>query len=234
MLPGMGAQGNPFEVAERLLAERAPTDLPTLALANTVSDTLGKVLRAFDLPDLDGEEPDDMWCQTKAVIYLGLLAGRGLRATMLLAGFGYGVEALAFKRRLVEVHARVKRVTDPVNGAQHARGWLRGQDKKASSVVELPEGAWHLYSHVVHADYRAAEGHLAHHREGDRVDFTLLPTRDLEKANAIVAMSAVETRDVAARIADFRGLRINGLDELDAELEAALTRWVRPADAGKR
>jgi len=223
-----GENANPFDAAEQFLAARADSDLPALWLANLVSDTLGKVLQAVELPHLDGEEPDDEWNQTKALILLGLLAGRSHRATMLLLEHGYDAEALAFKRRLVEVHARVRRVTDPVNGAQRARDWLRGQDRKPSSVVELPEGAWHLYSHLVHADFRAAEHHLVKHHEGGRVSFALLPLRNVDIANATLTMSSAETRDVAAVIADFKGLRINGLETLDDELQTALKRWVEP------
>jgi hypothetical protein len=90
---------------------------------------------------------------------------------------------------------------------------------------------WHLYSNLVHADYRAAENHLAVHHDDGRVSFALLPLRDARKANATLVMSAAETRDVAATIAAFKGLRINGLNELDAHLKAALKQWVEPAGA---
>jgi hypothetical protein len=70
-----------------------------------------------------------------------VLAARSLRATMALLSVGYQAEALAFKRRLVELHARAQRITDPRSGAQRAREWLVGRDRKPSGVVELPEGA---------------------------------------------------------------------------------------------
>lgn len=226
-----GRAATPFDAAERVLSRQAPEHLPTLELADRVSDALGKVMQAFDLPHCADEEPPDEWVQTKALLYLGLLAGRSLRSLMLLLEHGYDAEALAFQRRLVEIHARAQRVVDRQAGAQRAREWLRGQDKKPSGVVELPPGAWQLYSHPVHADYRAAEHHLVDRRADGTVQFTLLPHRNIDKANATATIAAAETRDVAATIADFKQLRINGLERLDADVHEALARWVVPADA---
>ncbi len=227
-----GSSASPFDQSERYLAERASTDLPTLHLADTVSHTLGLVLQAFQLPYFDGDDPSDEWVQSKALIYLGLLAGRSLRAVMLLAEHGYDVEALAFKRRLVEIHARTARIVDPDHGPQRARDWLDGRDRKPSAVVDLPEGAWANYSHVVHADYRAAEHHLVQRHDDGRVNFTLLPARDTDRANATLAMSAAETRDVAVEISVFKSLRINGLDALDKAVRDGLNRWVVPDAEG--
>jgi hypothetical protein len=219
----------PFPRAEKFLSERAPDDLPALELTDVASDVLGVVMERIELPDVEGV-PDDAWIQTKAVVYLGLLAGRSARGAAALLRCGYDSEALLFKRRLDEIHARIQRVTDNDHGPDRAREWLAGRDRKPSAVVELPDGAWHLHSHVAHADYRAVEHHLVEIDDSGRTILTLLPHRDPVKGNATAVMCAMLTRDVAAVIADFRGLRINGLDALDAALHEGADRWLVPED----
>src|SRR4051794_12450324 len=113
----------PFERAEKFLSDRAAIDLPDLALADATADVLGKVLERVELPYITGEPTDD-WVQTKAAMYLGVLAGRSLRSAVVLLRTGYDSEALVFKRRLDEIHARLKRVTDAQHGAERAREWL--------------------------------------------------------------------------------------------------------------
>jgi hypothetical protein len=221
----------PFEWAEHTLSERATDDLPTLHLADVASSVLGMVLQRVELPARGDADPGDPWYQIKALLYLGVLAGRSLRATMALLCVGYDAEALAFKRRLVEIHARAQRVTDERNGGRHARDWLRGKDQRPSSVVALPDGAWHSYSHLVHADYRAVEHHLVKRHNDGRTTFSLLPMRNVEIANATLVMSASETRDVAAVTAAHMRLAIKGLEALDAELRAAMDRYVTGAAA---
>jgi hypothetical protein len=219
----------PFLRAEQFLRERAEIDLPELSLADVTADVLGKVLERVRLPELEGEPSDD-WIKTKALMYLGVLAGRSLRSVVVLLRSGYDSEALVFKRRLDEITARVGRVTDYRNGAQRARAWLAGKDRTASSVVELPEGSWALHSHVAHADFRAVEQHLVERRDNGRTDFTLLPHRSIDKAIRIGVMSAVLTHDVAHAIAAFKQLAINGIDEYEAALLAAADRWLRPPE----
>jgi hypothetical protein len=68
-----------------------------------------------------------------------VLAARSLHSVTVLLRSGYDSEALVFKRRLDEIHARVLRVTDAQHGAQRARDWLDGKDRKPSSVVALPQ-----------------------------------------------------------------------------------------------
>ena len=216
----------PFPRAERLLGGRAETDLPALTLADRVSDTLGLVLEKIDLPRKQ-DEGDDRWYQTQAVLYLGLLAGRSLRAMMALYRLGYEAEALVFKRRLSEVNARVNRVVDEQHGAERARNWLEGRDRKPSSVVEVPRELWDGLSHVAHADFRAVEQHLVAPRADGLSNFALLPIRATEKANASLALAAAETRDLTLAIASFRRLRINGIEALDAALEDAADRYIR-------
>ncbi len=219
----------PFLRAEKFLRQRAEVDLPNLALADETAHVLGKVLERIDLPELEGRPPSDLWTQTKALMYLGVLAGRSLRSVVILLRSGYDSEALVFKRRLDEINARVKRVTDAAHGAQRARDWLSGKDRKPSSVVELPEEWWTLHSHVAHADYRAVEHHLVERRSDGRTDFTLLPRRSVDKAMMIGVMSAVLTRDVAYTIATFKHLSINGDEAYEDALLAAVDRWLRPA-----
>ncbi|MDX6704208.1 MAG: hypothetical protein QOI48_54 [Solirubrobacteraceae bacterium] len=218
----------PFLRAETFLRGRAEIDLPELSLADVTADVLGKVLERLDLPEPDGE-PSDEWIQTKALMYLGVLAGRSLRSVVVLLRSGYDSEALVFKRRLDEIAARVQRVADVEHGAQRARDWLAGKDRKPSSVVELPEGSWARHSHVAHADYRAVEQHLVERRDG-RTDFTLIPHRTIDKATRIGLISAVLTRDIAYGIAAFKELTIDGDEDYEAALLASVDRWLRPPD----
>lgn len=211
-----------FDWAERELTSRAADDLPALDLADEVSDLIGKVLQAVALPERSPAEQDNEWKQTKALMYLGLLAGRSLRGIMLLLRAGYDAEALILKRRLIEIHARADRITHPTNGPQHATAWLEGQDGGEQKVTRLPQEDWASYSRLAHADYRAVENHLARRDGSGRTTFSLLPQRHVERANLILLASAVETRDVAATIVDFKRGAIDGLDALDAKLRAAL------------
>lgn len=219
----------PFLRAEKFLAERAQIDLPELALADVTADVLGRVLERIDLPEPEGE-PSDEWIQTKALMYLGVLAGRSLRSVVVLLRSGYDSEALVFKRRLDEITARVKRVADAEQGARRARDWLAGKDRNPSSVVDLPEGSWALHSHVAHADYRAVEQHLVERRDDGRTHFTLIPHRSIDKATRIGVMSAVLTHDIAYEIAAFKQLAIDGDEGYEAALLASVDRWLRPPD----
>lgn len=233
--PQLDLRLRPFPRAEKFLAERAAADLEALGLIDEAADTLGLVLEQVNLPHV--HNPDDAWLQTKALIYLGVLAGRSLRAVGALLRFGYAPEALVFKRRLDEIHARVQRVTHPQDGAQRARAWLAGRDSTAAKVVELDIASWHMHSHVAHADYRAVEQHLVEPGQGGLANFTLLPHRDIALANMTAVMCAVLARDVAAVIADFKGLPLSGADALDTHLKAGIHRWLTPPDgdqAGER
>jgi hypothetical protein len=200
----------PFPRAEKFLRERSEIGLPDLSLADVTADVLGKILERIQLPELDGE-PTDAWIQTKALMYLGVLAGRSLRSVVVLLRSGYDSEALVFKRRLDEITARVKRVSDATNGAQHASDWLAGKDRKASSVVELPERSWDLHSHVAHADFEPWSSIWS------SAATTVAPTSrcfltGASKATMIGVMSAVLTRDITYEIAGFKQLAINGDD----------------------
>jgi hypothetical protein len=219
----------PFEQAEKFLSARADADIPELALGDVASHVLGKVLQRIQLPYIDGE-PDDEWTQTKALLYLGTLAGRSTRVALWLLRAGYESEALVFKRRLDEIDGRIARVTDPEHGAQRARDWLSGKDKRASEVYVLSSEAWHLHSHVAHADYRAVEQHLVDRQDDGMNFFTLLPQRNPDKASIIAVTCAVSVRNAAQAIADFKGLGINGAEDFDAALEAAVKHWLVPPD----
>lgn len=219
----------PFPRAETFLDGRANDDLPMLALTEYTSDLLGVVLQELDLPKLEGE-PSDHWMQTRALLYLGVLAARSLRAMMALLRLGYDAEALIFQRRLSEIHARVQRCVDEKNGAQHARDWLEGKDSTAARVIELPQGAWELLSHVAHADYRAVEHHLVTPRDDGLSNFMVLPLRRTEVANAMLVLNAGHVRDVANLIAFFAGVEINDLAKLDAELDAASAHYLPDPD----
>lgn len=224
--------GSPFGWAEQTLASRAVDDLPVLALANDVAHLAGLVLQSFTLPYTDPAEQDDRWFQTKALVYLGILAARSLRLVMLTVEHGYEAEAIAMKRRLDEVHARTDRVLNQTSGAQRAREWLQGRDGKPGKIVELPPGAWALHSHLVHADYRAVEHHLIQRHDDGTVNFALLPLRDSAMSNAILTMACASARDVVVQIAGFVGTQVSGLDVVDRQIREALAQWVVPGEAG--
>jgi hypothetical protein len=215
----------PFPRAEAFLDARAESDLPMLDLADRISDMLGMVLEKVELPKVEGV-PSDRWQQTRAAMYLGMLAGRSLRAEMALLRLGYDAEAFVFQRRIIEIHARIQRVLEHDHGPQHARDWLQGRERKASSVIEIPKWWWDGLSHVAHADYRAAEQHLLRSRSDGLHDFLLLPVRDPSIANASLVNDAASVRDVAVAVANFVKHKIPGLTKLDGELAAAADTWL--------
>lgn len=159
-------------------------------------------------------------------MYLGMLAGRSLRAEMALLRLGYDAEAFIFQRRIIETHARIQRVLERDHGPQHVRDWLQGRDRKASSVIEIPKCWWDGLSHVAHADHRAAEQHLFRSRSDGMHDFLLLPVRDPSIANASLVNDTASVRDVAVAIANYIRRKVPGLAKLDAELAAAADTWL--------
>ena len=220
----------PFPRAEKFLIDNADEHLPTLALADQASDVLGLVLQAFNLPRRGVDDPGDGWFQTQALIYLGMLAGRSLRSLMALLRYGYDAEALVFKRRLSETLARVERIVDPGSGGQRARAWLSGKDKKPSSVVELPDGAWNYMSHIAHADFRAAEQHLVAPGDDGLSNFTLLPARDGRRANGLLVLAIMDVRLISDLIADFKGVSSGLPRGLDSDIVAASERYISKAE----
>jgi len=223
----------PFLRAEGYLSERADADLPTLELADRVSDMIGVVLQDITLPPHDGE-PNDAWEQRRAAMYLGILGARSLRSQMVLQRYGYDAEAYVFQRRIIEIHSRVERIVDPVNGPQRAREWLKGGDSKPSRVVDIPQWFWNGLSHVAHADYRAVQQHLIRPRDDGQNDFIVLPYRSIDGGNAALLHSASLGLEIVLYITRLVGReKVAGMEQLTADLAAAARRWMKgPPEAG--
>lgn len=220
----------PFPRAEKYLSDRADEDLPCLALADRVTDLLGTVLEGVHLPV--EADPGDFWKQKQAAMYLGILAARSLRAQMLLQRWAYDAEAYVFQRRLTEINGRMQRIVDPANGAQRAREWLKGRDRKPSAVADIPRWFWDGLSHVAHADYRAVEQHLVKPLEDGRNEFIVLPRRSIRGGNTALLHSASLALEVAAQIARLVGYEtVDGLAQLSDDLDAAALEWMRDEPA---
>jgi hypothetical protein len=227
----LGCRLPPTPAPSRVLSdEQVAFDLPTFELAERVSGALGLVLQTVNVPAADGSGREDT-AQLRAALYLGILAGRSMRAIMALLRVGYGAEAFVFARRLVEIYARVERVLDEKNGPAQAAAWLKGGDRKPSSVVDVPDWYWHGMGRVAHADHRAVEQHLIRERPDGKADFMMLPMRDIALSNTTLVEASARTLEVAYRIAEHLGHRIEAYAEIEAELLAAAKSWLAPAEA---
>lgn len=223
---GLDESLRPFPRAESFLSSRADDDLPCLELADRVSDLIGVALEDITLPRLDGE-PDSLWEQRRAVMYLGILGARSIRGQMWLQRLGYDAEAYVFQRRLIEIESRMGRILDPVNGPQRANEWLRGGDSKPSKVVDIPQWFWNSLSHTAHADYRAVHQHLVRERSDGLHDFLILPYRSIDRGNAALVQSAGRGLGIVLHIKGFTGREeIEGMPQFLLDLQAASDKWL--------
>jgi hypothetical protein len=198
------------------------SQLPAYALADAATEALLWVIEraGFEAHDEEGEPPASFW-RAKALLYLGVLAVRTTRAAMAVLANGYEAEAMTYKRTLMEVHSRARRVATDDSGS-YAREWLRGRAGKPARAVGSfsPDDFWEMLSHSSHADHRAVENFLAISQPDGSTQLLTMPERRVDVSNATLASFAGETRDVANVIAVEHGLVIPGLRELDHALSA--------------
>jgi hypothetical protein len=217
-----------WERRETDLAQSAVEDLPALALADAASRLLGGIIyrAGFEAPESD-PPPASYW-QSRALLYLGLLAARSSRTIMLLLRHGYEAEAASVKRLLWECHSRARAVIDDESD-QYARTWLEGRSGKAAKAVGkygAPAGMWDFLSRSAHADPRAVENWLAISEADGSTRLVLLPERRPETANATLTMAASEARDIAVLISKARDIALPDISALDAALADSLSRWL--------
>jgi hypothetical protein len=202
-------------------------DLPAYRVVNGASEALLWVVSRASVPphEGDGEPPAAYW-RSKALLYLGLLGVRTTRAAMAVVAAGYEAESMTYKRALMEVHSRARRVVDDESGS-YAKEWLRGRAGKPAKAVGgfSPDDLWDMLSNSSHADHRAVENFLAISNDDGSTSLLLHPERRPEVSNPTLAMFASEARDIAALVASENGLTIPHLDQLDAAIREHL-----PAD----
>ena len=210
-----------FEAAEGRLRESASSDLPALHVLDVASDRLGWVLTRAGSEAVTEDPPPGSYERAKALLYVGLLAVRIARAAMAVMVNGYEPETLTYKRTLLELHSRARRIVDDQSG-EYARQWLKGRaGKPAGNLRDVPSGMWETLSHSSHADYRAVENFLAVSKS-DGTGLVLLPERRADLANATLATMAGEIRDVAGLIAREHDLAIPDWTELSALVKQTL------------
>lgn len=207
---------------EGALREAAWRELPAYALTNEATEALAWTLEraGFEAPEDQASPPASYW-RAKALLYLGVLAVRTTRAAMAVVASGYEGEAMTYKRGLMEIHSRVRRVVGDSSGG-YAREWLRNRAGKPAKAVGgyAPDGLWNMLSHSSHADHRAVENFLAISQTDGSTTLLTMPERRIDVSDATLAMCASETRDIAAAIAHEHNVEIPSLGALDALLKA--------------
>jgi hypothetical protein len=205
--------------------------LPSYRLADMATETLLSVLDQAGFESHESEaEPPPLYWRARALLYLGVLAVRATRAGMVVIASGYEAEAMNHKRTLMEVHSRVQRVVNDRSGV-YAREWLRGRAGKPQKAVGgyAPDDLWKMLSHSSHADHRAVENFLAISQPDGSTKLLSIPERRVDVSDAMLAMFASETRDIAVLIAQEHGVEMPDLAPLDVMLKAHPT-LQEPAD----
>jgi hypothetical protein len=192
-------------------------ELPAYHVAEAATEALLWVLDRAGFEPHQGEEgpPASYWRQ-KALLYLGVLAVRTTRAAMAVLAAGYEAESMTYKRALMEVHSRVRRVARDESG-EYARQWLQGRTGKPAKAVGgfSPDDFWEMLSHSSHADHRAVENFLAISQPDGSTKLVTTPERRVEVSNATLAVFAGETRDVASVVAAEHDLEVPHITEID-------------------
>jgi hypothetical protein len=195
-------------------------ELPAYNAANAATEALLWVIErsGFEAHEEDSGPPASYW-RAKALLYLGVLAVRTTRAAMAVIASGYEAEAMTYKRTLMEIHSRGRRVVDDASGS-YAREWLRGRAGKPAKAVGgySPDDFWDMLSHSSHADHRAIENFLAISNPDGSTTLLTMPERRQAVSNGTLAVFAGETRDVARLIAAEHDLSIPELELLDAAI----------------
>jgi hypothetical protein len=215
----------PISVDEDALRQTAETDLEGLAVADMATRVLALALQHAGFPAAPSDPPPPAYWRAKALLYIGTLALRTTRAAIAVVALGYGPEAMAYKRIVLELHTRALRVVNDHSG-QYARQWLEGRAGKPSKAVSghAPSDLWANLSFSSHADYRQVEQFLAVSRDDGSTHIVGGPERIPERDNATLAMFAGEARDIANLIAHEHGARLEGIETLDAAI-TALPPW---------
>lgn len=189
-----------FTRAERALLESVTDDLSALRVTDMATVLLGTVVGGVAVPPPERQPPPASWWRATALLYIGIHAVRTTRAAMVVIACGYTAEALAFKRIILELHSRARRVASDQSG-EYARNWLDGRGGKPSKAVSgfSPSDLWSNLSQSAHADPRHVENFLAiSEEEGTRI--VVAPERRPEVDNSTLAVFAGEVRDIAAII----------------------------------
>src|SRR3954464_11476345 len=216
---------------EGALRATVRADLPAYAIAEHATDALLWTLRHAGGEAYKGKgEPPACWWRAKALMYLGVITLRTVRAAMAVLSVGYEAEIMGYVRTLAEARGRALKVTADRSGS-YARQWLNrpGPGPPAGPVVDvLPKGLWDDLSHASHADPRAIENLGAIFR-GDGV-LNVAPERDVDRSNSSVAMLAGHAHAMAEIIAKEHKLTVPGLAEVEAALRMQ-SPWSEADDA---
>lgn len=222
-----------FDRAEERLRDTADEELAALGVVRQATEALSWALAQSDMPPApEGEPLPAAHAVGTALLFLGVMAHRAVRAAMALIAVGYEPEALGLKRLLTEIHARVKTIIEDSSG-QHAREWLEGRPPSTPRKLVAKHGdseVWKLYSESAHADAAAVKSWLLQ-RGADR-EWGIIgsPERRPEFANLVIVELAYEVRDIAVALATIRGLQPPALAALNRALNDAEARYLAPED----
>ncbi len=171
-----------YDKSERRLIASAAEELWTDALLDGIVDAAADVLDGASWRGTpDGAPP--RWVERHAAtLALGAMALRAARTTALTIRAGYGAEALADLRRLIEMAGHAQAVANDASG-QYAENWVQGRGKAASPRIAFgPESAdrpvWELMSAQAHAHYASYMNHSGMVDEDGRLIHGVGPRRD--------------------------------------------------------
>jgi hypothetical protein len=154
-----------YDNDERRLVATAAAELWTDALINDVVDAAAEILEGASWHETPKASPPRWRERSTAILALGAMALRSTRTAALTIRAGYGPEALADLRRLIEAAGHAQCVLDDTSG-QYAENWLRRRGKAGKPRIAFgPDSAddliWKLMSDQSHADFASYANHSA-------------------------------------------------------------------------
>jgi hypothetical protein len=158
----------------------------------------------------------------QAVWFMAIIATRAVRACIAVMRVGYQEQAAGYARLLSELLGAAEKVVDDQSG-EYAQQWLEGKTKTGANLAG--QQLYGLLSGPAHASVKGILDWLTIPREGGNHDVVIGPERRAEAANATLVYVAGIARDIAARLAALRGVRLD-LAQLDHDLTVGQDQWL--------
>ncbi len=211
---------------EREFEQSAADELPTLVLADDVSQLLVHVIEQVRIDpnerDRLAEEP-----RRNALWFMAIVTVRAMRSAMQVLATGYEEQSVGFQKLIDELHERAQQIRADESG-EAARRWLSG--KAIDRASRLPgQALWESLTRPVQSDTTAVLDWLAISKGGTETRVVIGPERRPEVANAAITHMASEGRDIATLLSLEVGLELPDLGDLDARIHDAYDTYIPDA-----
>jgi hypothetical protein len=215
--------------AEEALRASAREELPALGVAERASEHLASIIEVAPVPvRTNSGSPSEL--QHEALWLMSVLGFRAMRAAIAATCSGYGDQAVAQVRVIIELHARARKAIEDESG-EYPRQWLA--DRAGGSGARLiGQDFWEFLSGPPHGTVRAVLDWTAISREDGTTHVVLGPERRPEVANPTLTFLAGTLRDIAHWLATIANASEDGLETLDAEVKAAYDVFIPDGEPG--